>query len=240
MAHVTIQFLFSILVAGLYSYTIYFSYNHLNLPNHKIYGGRYKYLTFLNLLLQTIYTVLTVFLFIPKRQSAFVQQFLGVLYAVVTPISIFVTISFWSLFFIDRDLIYPVIIEKLIPSWYNHAVHTAVGLTPLLEAIVHPPSPAKRRHAIPLYLALFVSYLVWIHVIFYKSGHWVYPVLKVLPDIYRYAFLVVSSVVALIFFWFVEKIVNSRSDVKSKSKKVATVKTAPVSKSTKRKPKKVD
>jgi hypothetical protein len=35
-----------------------------------------------------------------------------------------VTIIFWGLFFINRELIWPKKLELLIPPWRNHVVHT--------------------------------------------------------------------------------------------------------------------
>lgn len=41
------------------------------------------------------------------------------------------TIQFWGIYLVNRDLIFPNILDEVVPSWHNHILHTL----PLIAAI---------------------------------------------------------------------------------------------------------
>lgn len=45
----------------------------------------------------------------------------------------FVCITFWLMFTIDREMVYPKIIDTYIPFWQNHGMHTTILPLVLLE-----------------------------------------------------------------------------------------------------------
>ena len=42
------------------------------------------------------------------------------------PIGQFVGIVFWTLYNIDREIIFPVVLDKIYPNYINHMLHTTV------------------------------------------------------------------------------------------------------------------
>ena len=40
------------------------------------------------------------------------------------PIGMFVGCAFWGLYAADRELVYPAALDKIVPVWVNHALHT--------------------------------------------------------------------------------------------------------------------
>ena len=77
------------------------------------FGGVWKYLTFLNMLLQFIFFIVAVLAnFVkslrPTRDLVFASA--------AFPIGMFVGIIFWTLYHIDRKLIFPVELDQYFPG----------------------------------------------------------------------------------------------------------------------------
>ncbi|KAG8519459.1 Androgen-dependent TFPI-regulating protein, partial [Galemys pyrenaicus] len=109
-------------------------------------GGQWKYLTFLNLLLQTIFYGVVCLEDVLKRVKGkkdikFLTALRDLLFATLAfPISTktlierkptdaifvfdsqFVFLSFWSLFLYNRELVYPKTLDDFFPVWFNHAM----------------------------------------------------------------------------------------------------------------------
>ncbi|XP_042793831.1 androgen-dependent TFPI-regulating protein isoform X5 [Panthera leo] len=91
-------------------------------------GGQWKYLTFLNLLLQAIFYGVACVEDVLKRIKGerdlkFVTAFRDLLFTTLAfPISTFVFLSFWILFLYDRELVYPKALDGIFPEWLNHAM----------------------------------------------------------------------------------------------------------------------
>uniref|UniRef100_A0A1Y7VMA9 Androgen dependent TFPI regulating protein n=1 Tax=Mus musculus TaxID=10090 RepID=A0A1Y7VMA9_MOUSE len=91
-------------------------------------GGRSKYLTLLNLLLQAIFFGVACLDDVLKRvigrkDIKFVTSFRDLLFTTMAfPISTFVFLVFWTLFHYDRSLVYPKGLDDFFPAWVNHAM----------------------------------------------------------------------------------------------------------------------
>ncbi|XP_036447151.1 androgen dependent TFPI regulating protein 1 isoform X1 [Colossoma macropomum] len=173
-------------------------------PGARSYGGRWKYLTFINLVMQTgffgfcvltdlIHTVLP-----SKSTRSGIPVFLitlrdGVFTVLAFPVGTFVFSSFWSLYTYDRELVYPKYLDEIIPLWLNHAMHTVI--MPLLLAqmyLQHHKHPSRINGI--LGLALFASlYLAWVLWVRHVSGHWVYPIMAHLSPVGLVLFLGAAS-----------------------------------------------
>ncbi len=69
---------------------------------------------------------------------------------------------FWGIYAIDRDLIYPKINEKVIPSYQNHLVHTLPLFSALLDSFLTEHKYNKSYWKGISGTALFLSiYLGW-------------------------------------------------------------------------------
>lgn len=54
----------------------------------------------------------------------------------VAPNSIFVVAIFWTLYYVDRELLFPMELDKYVPSYVNHISHTLVLLPVFIEAML--------------------------------------------------------------------------------------------------------
>ncbi|XP_049319126.1 androgen dependent TFPI regulating protein 1 [Astyanax mexicanus] len=157
-------------------------------PGVRTYGGRWKYLTFLNLVMQTVFfgfclfTDLVLAVLPSKNTRSGVPLFLikvrdGFFTVLAFPVGTFVFISFWALYTIDRELVYPKYLDELIPIWLNHAMHTVILPLVLIQMYIQHHRHPSRLNGI-LGLALFASlYLAWVLWVHHVSGHWVYPIM---------------------------------------------------------------
>ncbi|XP_071661641.1 androgen-dependent TFPI-regulating protein isoform X3 [Patagioenas fasciata] len=96
-----------------------------------LYGGQWKYLTVLNLVLQAVFYGVSfladVLRLIKKLRCAkCVISSRDLLFSVLAfPVSTFVSISFWILYTYNRELVYPKSLDGVIPLWLNHAMDTS-------------------------------------------------------------------------------------------------------------------
>jgi hypothetical protein len=85
------------------------------------FGGRFKFLTFLTLCILTFYYIVAFLTDVVPLLRSRCQSFVDWLFTtIVFPISLIVGIFFWSIYAIDRNLIYPEFMDKHIPSHLNH------------------------------------------------------------------------------------------------------------------------
>ncbi|XP_023384141.1 androgen-induced gene 1 protein isoform X6 [Pteropus vampyrus] len=127
-------------VAILLSYcSILCNYKAIEMPSHQTYGGSWKFLTFINLVIQAVFfgiCVLTDLSSLLTRGSGNQEQerqlkklislrdwMLAVL---AFPIGFFVVAVFWIIYAYDREMIYPKLLDNFIPGWLNHGMHTMV------------------------------------------------------------------------------------------------------------------
>ncbi|XP_041632042.1 androgen-induced gene 1 protein isoform X3 [Drosophila kikkawai] len=156
-----------------------------------------KFLSYWSLIIQALYyTVSLVNDFVgtneltPKKPPA-VRRFKDWLMATLAfPVAINVGVTFWTLYAIDRELVFPKVLDPVFPSWLNHVLHTNIVVFIVLEIFTSYRSYPKRSQGLTG-LAIFMgAYLVWIHVVKHYSGVWVYPVLEVLQLPQRILFFV--------------------------------------------------
>ncbi|KAM7097824.1 androgen-dependent TFPI-regulating protein isoform 1-T1 [Molossus nigricans] len=154
-------------------------------------GGQWKYLTMLNLLLQAIFNgvacledVLTRIK--GKKDIKFITAFRDLLFtALAFPISTFVFLLFWILFFYNRELVYPKLIDDVFPHWLNHAMHTFILPPVLVEFILRPHRYPGKKKGLALLVAAGFGYCWRILWIYSETGTWVYPVLEKLGPVGR-------------------------------------------------------
>ncbi|NWI66184.1 ADTRP protein, partial [Todus mexicanus] len=93
-----------------------------------LYGGQWKYLTVLNLVLQAVFYGVSFLadalrLIKKLRCAKCVISSRDLLFSVLAfPVSTFVSISFWTLYTYNRELVYPKSLDGVIPLWLNHAM----------------------------------------------------------------------------------------------------------------------
>ncbi|CAJ1067801.1 androgen-dependent TFPI-regulating protein [Xyrichtys novacula] len=147
-------------------------------PGIFVYGGPWKYLTFLNLLLQMCFFGLAALSDLQEKSESFLSRCKDLLFSVfVFPVGMFVVLLFWVIFTYDRELVYPATIDAFFPPWMNHAMHTFVLPVLLGEVLLQPHVYPKRKHAITALSVVGVAYLSWIIWVYLSVGIWVYPLL---------------------------------------------------------------
>ncbi|XP_074035515.1 androgen-dependent TFPI-regulating protein-like isoform X2 [Leptinotarsa decemlineata] len=52
------------------------------------------------------------------------------------PFSVFVSTMFWSLYNINREFVLPEVLDKYIPTWLNHCLHTNILIFAAIEMLI--------------------------------------------------------------------------------------------------------
>lgn len=94
-------------------------------------------------------------------------------------------------------------------SWLNHVMHTNIMVFIVLEMFASFRKYPARKPALTTLFGFNIVYIIWVHVIKYMSGKWVYPVLDVFNLPQRIAFLAFMSVFSL-GFYLIGEFLNSK------------------------------
>ncbi|KAK7867793.1 hypothetical protein R5R35_001208 [Gryllus longicercus] len=186
------------------SYANYYSVVHLRMPvlshqNEKAASlGGAQYLTSWNMCLQSLYFTICVLNDIagsneiaPKNPPLIRRIKDYMLCTVAFPVSMFVGLTFWGLYAIDRELVFPKALDPYFPSWLNHVMHTNIMIFIVLEMVLSFRKYPTRGNGTGGLTAFMCVYLVWTFIIYFYSGAWVYPVLEVLNWGQRAIFFIV-------------------------------------------------
>ena len=69
-----------------------------------------------------------------KKKQPFIRKIKDYLFSsLALPVALNVGITFWSLFWINRELVFPKALDEFFPSWLNHIMHTNIIVFILLE-----------------------------------------------------------------------------------------------------------
>lgn len=158
----------------------------LDFDAYKIFGGRFKFLTFLNMILQWIYftssAVSDVQYFIKKRKSEVSSYLCDLLFAAwVFPVGLVVSLLFWGLYMVDPYSCQNEKEAKLLPVWLNHYMHTFPAISVMFEQLLFKHEYPSRSIGIKAVLGFGVLYTAWVFVIASVSDFWVYPFLQKMP-----------------------------------------------------------
>ncbi|XP_018300535.1 androgen-dependent TFPI-regulating protein isoform X2 [Mycetomoellerius zeteki] len=214
-----LNILFHLVSLAAYSFTVYYTYNVLHFPGYKMFNnfdpGQNKYLTVWNLILQTIFFLICLLndLFgtnaVNPKKPPFTRKLKDYFHASLGfPVAMFVGVTFWVLMFVDRELVLPKALDPYFPWWLNHLMHTMIMVTTMLEMIFVPRQYPKRSRSLGILVSFMLTYLVWVHVIYYKSGVWVYPVMDVLTLPLRLVFFIVLLTFCVILYFVGETLNN--------------------------------
>uniref|UniRef100_A0A8C3YMH1 Androgen dependent TFPI regulating protein n=1 Tax=Catagonus wagneri TaxID=51154 RepID=A0A8C3YMH1_9CETA len=175
-------------------------------------GGQWKYLTFLNLLLQAIFYGVACLEDVLKRTKGkkdikFITAFRDLLFTTLAfPISAFVFLSFWIIFLYDRELVYPKALDDIFPGWLNHAMHTSILPFSLVEIILRPHCYPMKRKGLIILAAVSLAYISRVLWIYSETGTWVYPVFAKLSPAGLAAFFLASYIFVVGIYLLGEKL----------------------------------
>ena len=100
------------------------------------------FMTYWNVLLQIFYFVICLLneIFgsteVSKTPSSRLQRLRNFLFSTLAfPVAILTTTSFWAIYGVNRELIWPTFLDKIYPLWVNHMVHTTCMVSQLIEMI---------------------------------------------------------------------------------------------------------
>ncbi|XP_014468942.1 PREDICTED: androgen-dependent TFPI-regulating protein-like isoform X2 [Dinoponera quadriceps] len=219
MAHV-LNMLVHLVNVMTYGFTLYYSFLVIHIPlladKFKDFDpGQFKFLTMWNVILQAVFFLICVLNdcfgtnAVNPKKLPFIRKLKDDLHASLGfPIAMFVGVIFWTLMFVDRELVLPKALDPYFPWWLNHLLHTLIMVTTVLEMIVAPRQYPKRSRGLGILGGFMFIYLAWVHVIYFKSGVWVYPVMEVLTLPLRIVFIVVLLVICMILYFVGETLNN--------------------------------
>uniref|UniRef100_A0A8D3CRE9 Androgen dependent TFPI regulating protein n=1 Tax=Scophthalmus maximus TaxID=52904 RepID=A0A8D3CRE9_SCOMX len=185
-------------------------------PGIFVYGGPWKYLTFLNVM--TFFGLAAMNDLQPGEKSkSTLSRCKDLLFSVFAfPVGMFVVLLFWTIFIYDRELVYPASIDTFFPPWMNHAMHTFVLPVLLGEVLVQPCSDTGYSSSLDLCLNMSCR-ILWVYL---SVGIWVYPLLGHFSTSGLVGFFFFNMSVVTLFYLLGDKL-NSRvwSNFLSKNKK---------------------
>lgn len=108
------------------------------------------------------------------------------------PLASFVGVVFWGIYAVDRELILPRSLDPYFPLWLNHVMHTNIMVFTFIELVTSFRMYPNKRLGLSILCSFMLCYVIWLHVIYFKTGSWVYPILNVLNWPIRIIFYVLS------------------------------------------------
>uniref|UniRef100_F6ZF01 Androgen dependent TFPI regulating protein n=1 Tax=Monodelphis domestica TaxID=13616 RepID=F6ZF01_MONDO len=197
--------IYHFLVWGWYifiNFYISFQLSKQQIPKARQYGSQWRYLTVLNLFLQTIFYGIAFLYDVMKgvkrkEDIKWIAAFRDFLFSVLAlPLSSVVFMIFWVLFLLDRELVYPKTLDEVFPKWFNHAMHTTVLPISLTEVFInhHQYHPGKRDLLLKIYSV---------------TKEWVYPILAKLSPV-NLAVFFFAAYLLLVCFYFLGEHLNQQ------------------------------
>ncbi|XP_060655571.1 androgen-induced gene 1 protein [Drosophila nasuta] len=207
-----VRLLFHAVVSGQLGYAVYYDYNYAQLPWLAIalrlvppIGGKFNYLTFLTAALHTFYYLLALISDLcPVQGLRQLRDFL--LATFVVPLALTVSVTFWLLVATNCEAIYPPFLNEMYPWWLTLTLHALIVCYAALEIHLEPHCYPQRWKGFSALAAGLVSYLVWMHLVYFWTGVWIYPFLGGFFEPFRWFFfgLIVSS--AFVYYWLGERL----------------------------------
>ncbi|KAM3962761.1 androgen-dependent TFPI-regulating protein-like [Aphomia sociella] len=176
------------------------------------FRARYIFLTMWCFILQTIYFAVSFLndLFgsnepTPKRKHL-IRTIKDIMFSLAFPIALYVSIAFWALYIFARPLVFPEIVEKMVPIWLNHTIHSLITVFMIIELLVTKRNYPSRTTGCSMIVLFVGAYIVWMHVLYARAGVWPYPIFDVISLPMRIVFCSVSTGFGLAIYVFGEKL----------------------------------
>jgi hypothetical protein len=108
------------------------------------------------------------------------------------PLAMFVGITFWGIYAVDRELILPRSLDAYFPLWLNHVMHSNIIAFVIIELVTSFRMYPSKKKGFSILCTFMLFYVIWIHFIYFNTGSWVYPILTVLNWPVRILFYLIS------------------------------------------------
>ncbi|XP_060808737.1 androgen-dependent TFPI-regulating protein-like isoform X2 [Amyelois transitella] len=128
--------------------------------------------------------------------------------ALVVPFTCFVTGMFWSVYTIDRELVFPMVYDAIVPWWFNHCVHTNIAVVVVLETLLQPRrKPVNFKLELLINTSVSVLYAVVYYSIYFFAHRWLYGVFGVMTwwQVCLFQLFIWASV---FFFYWIQYPIN--------------------------------
>ncbi|XP_063243849.1 androgen-dependent TFPI-regulating protein-like [Bacillus rossius redtenbacheri] len=126
--------------------------------------------------------------------------------ALVFPLTIYVSSTFWIMFAYDRELLYPRALDAASPPWFNHVMHTSILPVALLELALHRHRFPPPRTACLSLAALLAAYGLAMTYVYFRYNVALYPLYPMLNWTQRGLFFAVSVAECSVFYLLGEKL----------------------------------
>lgn len=93
--------------------------------------------------------------------NTFPNCLLSNLYISIIIILQYIFLSFWPLWFTDKNLVMPKHYDLYFPHWLNHVTHAHIFIFGLLEMITTYRQYTSRLTGLTIFIAFKLCYLVW-------------------------------------------------------------------------------
>jgi hypothetical protein len=192
------------------AYALWFLYHHMpSPPPEKDFAGIWKFFTIWTVTAHMIFfgmcILCEVFSYLKFKTDNF--SFRGLLFhAAVFPMGVSVFISFWLLYFSDRELISPKRLDGIIPAYINQIIHTLILPGVIIESLTYFHPLPKRKDSLVLTTIIQLSYAGLVFYMGYTRDNWVYPFMGLLPMPLRFAFVIVTFFINTGYFLLGEKL----------------------------------
>lgn len=171
--------------------------------------GHFKFITFWNLIVQLVTFSLSLIIDLIQTDTNRFKLIPVVALrdrlfnSLAFPLSAHIAITFWSIYAIDRELIFPVHVEPYWPQWLNHTSHTVILLIVLIENYLVDHRRREEKNGLLLTWTVTISYMFWAIFVKLSTNYWPYPVLSVLNWPSKVAFLGFGTI-ATTFYYKIE------------------------------------
>ncbi|XP_045515029.1 androgen-induced gene 1 protein-like [Pieris brassicae] len=206
-----------IFAAVLNSYILWYDQVYVNVPFEKgmdsyPFRSRVLFLTLWNFVLHAVYYWIAFAndIFgtndVSPRHPPLIRKIKDMIFALAFPLGVYVSVAFWGVYAVDKDLIFPEPVEKAYPPWINHPLHTLVSIFITIEMLTSNITYPRRKLGLAIINVFIFSYLVFLFIVYGQTGKWVYPVLTHLNWPLRICFCLGSVAIGHIFYFLGESL----------------------------------
>ncbi|KAL0894458.1 hypothetical protein ABMA27_013054 [Loxostege sticticalis] len=177
-------------VIAVNSYTIWYDQKYMEIPfpaegyKEVPLRARIAFCTFWCLYLQTFYFILSLLNDVfgtndaSPRKKPFIRTFKDHIFSLAFPVALNVTITFWTVYFYKKELVFPDYVANVVPFWGNMVLHVTNSVFILIEVFVSRITYPTRPVGLALALVFNVSYLYCLVTLRLRTGAWIYPLLE--------------------------------------------------------------
>lgn len=136
------------------------------------------------------------------------------------PLALKTSLLYWSLRLVDRELVFPESFDAFYPVWLDIMLHANISIFILVEVIfISNIKYPARKIALSGLMTFLLGYLIWLHIIKFNTGMWVYGILDSLNLSLRILFFLGSGLITVGLYFVGEAINKFTVDKKRNEKK---------------------